>query len=100
MSGTYFGTCAAGRSSGASMLASAVVLSFTSHLPRLEIDARIDPGIGEVGDQVHDQADEREDVEIGEHDRVVAVEHAFEAQQPEAVEREDGLDEQRTGEEC
>src|SRR6516164_643650 len=72
----------------------------TSHLPRLEIDPRIDPGIGQVGDQVHDQADQGEDVEIGEHHRVVAVEHAFEAEQPQTVQREDRLDQQGAGEEC
>src|SRR5580692_8506740 len=76
-----------------------VVLSSTSDLPRLEIDARIDPRIGQVGNQVHDQADEGENVEIGEHHRIVAVEHAFEAEQPEAVEREYGLDQQRAGKE-
>src|SRR5580704_4303255 len=57
-----------------------VVLSSTLDLPRLEIDARIDPGIGQVGNQIHDQADESENIKIGEHHRIVAVEHAFEAQ--------------------
>src|ERR1700692_2010350 len=33
------------------------VLSSTSHLARFEIDARIDPRIGEVGDQINDEAD-------------------------------------------
>src|SRR5262245_51892597 len=76
-----------------------VVRSSSSHLPRLEVDARIDPGIGEVGNQVHQEADQRHDVEGGEHHRVVAVEHALEAEQSEAVEREDGLDQQRPGKE-
>src|SRR6478752_9946094 len=75
------------------------VFASISHLPRLEIDPRIDPGVGEVGDQVHDDADEREDVERGEHDRVVAVEYAFEAQHAEPVERKDRLDQQRAGKE-
>src|SRR5687768_1026139 len=30
------------------------VLASTSHLPTLEIDARIDPGVGEVGDKLHE----------------------------------------------
>src|ERR1700730_5297289 len=74
--------------SGTSM----TVRSSTSHLPRLEVDARIDPGVGEVGNQVHQQSDQRHDVERGEHDGIVAVEHALEAEQADAVEREDGLD--------
>src|ERR1700735_5685073 len=57
-----------------------VVLSSTSDLPRLEIDARIDPGIGQVGNQVHDQADESENVEVGVHDRVGGVAHALHTQ--------------------
>ena len=77
-----------------------LVRSSTSDLPRLEIDARIDPGVGEVGDQVHHQPDQREDVERREHHRIVAVEHALEAEQPEPVEREDRLDQQRAGEEA
>src|SRR3981081_1991463 len=70
----------------------------TSHLPGLEIDARIDPGISEIGDQIHHEADQRENIEIGEYHRIVAVEHALEAQQPEPVEREDGLDQKRSAE--
>src|SRR5271166_1246547 len=38
--------------SGTSML----VRSSTSDLPRLKVDARIHPGIGEVGQQVHYQS--------------------------------------------
>src|SRR5262245_38557568 len=36
----------------------------TSDLPRLEVDPRIDPRVRQVRDQVHDNANERED-EIG-----------------------------------
>src|ERR1700677_1503927 len=43
----------------------------SSHLSRFKIDARIDPGVSEVGNQVHHKADEGEDIEVGEHDRVV-----------------------------
>src|SRR5580704_17423179 len=53
------------------------VLTSTSHLSRFEIDARIDPGIGEVGNQIYDEANQRENIEIGEHHRIIAVEHAF-----------------------
>src|SRR6202795_370711 len=98
-SGVNAGSGAAG-SRGPSTSSSMVVLTSTSDLPRLEIDARIDPGISQVGNQIHDQADESENVEIGEHHRIVAVEHAFEAEQAEAVEREYGLDQQRAGKEC
>src|SRR6185369_3906670 len=75
------------------------VRASTSDLPRFEVDARIDPGIGEIGDQIYHHADEREDVERGEHHRIVAVQDAFEAEQAQPVEREDGLDQQRAGEE-
>src|SRR5271170_728244 len=86
-------------SSSVSTFFSAWIFTSNSHLPRLEIDARIDPGIGEVGYQINDEADERENVEIGEHHRVVAIEHAFETQQAEPVERENGCDQQRAGKE-
>src|SRR5215470_6115677 len=44
-----------------------VVRWSSSHLPSLEIDARIDPSIGEVGNEVHHQPDQGHDVECGEH---------------------------------
>src|SRR5829696_8966333 len=59
----------------------------TSRLPSLEIDPRIDPGVGEVRNQVHDEAEEREDVEVGEHDRIVAVDDRLERQKAQSVER-------------
>src|SRR2546427_1588602 len=77
----------------------AVSWASTSDLPGLEVDPRIDPGIGEVRDEVHDQPDKGEDVERREHHRIVAVEHALEAEQAEPVEREDRLDQQRAGKE-
>src|ERR1700676_1569954 len=92
------GSGAAG-SRGPSMSSRMVVLTSTSDLPRLKIDARIDPGIGQVGNQIHDEADQSENVEIGEYHRVVAVEHAFEAEQAQPVERKYGLDQQRAGKE-
>src|SRR5437763_12399423 len=70
-----------------------------SDLPSFEIDARIDPRIGEIGDQVHEQPDQRKNVKRGEHHGIVAVEHALEAEQAEPIEREDDLDQQRAGEE-
>src|SRR5215471_16253262 len=81
--------------SGTSM----VVRSSSSHLPGLEVDAWINPGVGEVRQQVHQQPDQRHDVKRGEYHRVVAVEHALEAEQPDAVEREYGLDQERAGKE-
>src|SRR5690606_16281606 len=73
--------------------------SMGSDLPALEVDPRIDQRVDEVRDQVHHQPDEREDVERREHDRIVAVDDALEAKQPQTVQREDGLDQQRAGEE-
>src|ERR1043166_5534049 len=75
------------------------VRASTSDLPRLEIDARIDQHVGQVADEIHREREQREDIEVREHDRIVAVEHAFETEQSEAVEREDRLDQQRAGEE-
>src|SRR6266545_3838557 len=77
----------------------AVVRASTSNLPGLEVDTRIDPGIGEVGDQIHREPDERKDIERCEHHRVVAVQDALEAEQAEPVERENRLDQERAGEE-
>src|SRR5262245_41254880 len=74
-----------------------VVRSSSSHLPGLEVDARINPGVGEVRQQVHQQPDQRQNVKRGEYYRVVAVEHALEAEQADAVEREYGLDQERAG---
>src|ERR1700685_3391134 len=68
-SGVSAGSGAAG-SRGLPMSSRMVVLSSTSDLPRLEIDARIDPGVGQVGNQIHDQAGGRENIEIGEHHRI------------------------------
>ena len=44
-----------------------------SYVPRLEVDPGIDPGVGEIGEQVDDEAQQREDIEIAEHDRIVAL---------------------------
>src|SRR3546814_8528969 len=67
-------------------------------LPSLEVDARIDNGIHDVADDVHQQAQQGEEVERAEHHRVVAVERRLEAEQPQPVQREDHLDEQRATE--
>src|SRR5262249_58570133 len=81
--------------SGTAML----VRSSTSDLPRLKVDARIDQRVGEIGDEIHQKSDERKDVECREHHGVIAVEHALEAEQTKPIEREYGLDQERTGEE-
>src|SRR4029077_9081920 len=71
----------------------------SSHLSRFEIDARIDPGVGEVGNQVHHEADEREDIEVGEHDRIVALDERIVGEIAEPVEREHLFDQKGAGEE-
>ena len=53
---------------------------------RGEVDARVDQHVGQVADQFQEQADQREDVESGEHDRIVAVDRRFEAEEAETVE--------------
>src|SRR4051812_23127782 len=76
------------------------VRASTSNLPRLKVDARVDPGVGEVGQEIHRKPDQRENIERGKHHRIVTIEHAFKAEQTKAIEREDGFDQQRAGEEC
>src|ERR1700731_2599999 len=81
--------------SGTSM----VVRSSTSDLSRLEVDARIHPGIGEVGQQIHQQPDQRQDVKRCEHHSIIAIEHALETEQADSVKRKDRLDQKRAREE-
>src|ERR1700704_2250729 len=69
------------------------------NLPRLEIDARIDPHVSQVGKKVHEKAEQREDIEIGEHDRIITIDDRFERKQTKPVERKDRFDEERTAEE-
>src|ERR1700746_376648 len=70
------GSASGRRSSGPStlrgilMFSGASSLTSNSYLPRLEIDARIDPRIAEVGNQAHDKSEQRENIKIGEHDRI------------------------------
>src|SRR3954452_5586665 len=90
---------AAGEATGTLSSSGGFARSFTSRLPRLEIDARIDPGVGQVRDQVYQEPEKREDVEVREHHRIVAVDDRLERQQAEPVEREDRLDQERAGEE-
>jgi len=53
---------------------------------RGEVDARVDQHVGQVADQFQEQADQCEDVERGEHNRVVAVDRRLEAEEAETVE--------------
>ena len=48
--------------------------------------------------QINDEAEQRENIEIGEDHRIIAVDDRFEGEKPEPVEREDRLDQQRAGE--
>src|SRR5271165_4806861 len=101
---------ASGRSSGGTASppgARAVISGFSvamrasmSRLARPEIDSGIDERIGQIGNQSDHEADERKDIEVREYDRVVAVEHALEAQEPESIERENRFDQEGAGEEC
>src|SRR4029453_19540846 len=55
-----------------STMAVSVGASMVSHFARLEIDAWTAPRIGEVRKQIDEEAHQREDVDRGEHDRIVA----------------------------
>ena len=65
----------------------------------LEIDARIDPGVSEIGDQINDKADQGEDIEVGEDHRIIALNEQIIGKIAEAVERKHLLDQERAGEE-
>src|SRR6516162_2088228 len=98
------GDMASGRSSGGTASppgATAVISGFSvamrasiSRLARREIDAWIDKRVGQIGDQSDHKADERKDIEVRENDRVVAIEHALEAQEPKSIERENRLNQE------
>src|SRR5262245_26544071 len=79
---------------------SSMRVSKVSDLPRLEVDARIDQCIDEIRNKVNDEAKQRKNVERRKHHRIVAIDHALKAQEPQAIERENRLDQQRTREEC
>src|SRR5215469_6329426 len=68
------------KGSGAGTRAWAGVRWSISDLPGLKVDARIDPRVGEIGNQVHHESQQREQIERGEHHRIVAIEHALEAE--------------------
>src|SRR5271154_1431626 len=75
-----------------------LVVNLISDLTYMWIDPRINPHIGQIGDQVDHETQQAENKKRAEHHRIVAVEHAFKREQAEAVEREDGLDQERAGE--
>src|ERR1700737_1016838 len=77
-----------------------LVRSSISHLPRLEVDTRIHPGIGEIGQQVYRKSSQGKNVKRPKDHGVIAVEHALESEQPDPVEGEDGFDKKRAGKEC
>ena len=62
----------------------------------VKLHARVHPHITEVADELGDQPDQREQIQRAQHHGVVAADHALVAEQAQAVEREQGFDEQRT----
>src|ERR1700738_4962009 len=78
---------------------SRLVRSSNSDLPRLEVDTWINPSIGEVGQQIHQQPNQRQDIKRRKYHRIVSIEHALEPEQADTVERKDRLDEKRAGKE-
>ena len=61
----------------------------------VEFDARIHPNVTQVRHQPRHQADEGKQIQRAQHHRVVAADHAFIAQQPQAVERKQRFNQQR-----
>src|SRR3546814_12078168 len=57
------------------------IASLISDLPALEVDAGIDDGVHDVAADVHQQAEQREEIERAEHDRIVPVPRGLEAEE-------------------
>src|SRR6185437_6187236 len=74
------------------------VRASTSDRSRLEIDARVDPCVSQIGNQVNDHADQRKYVKRGKDDGIVAVENTFEPEQADAIERKNCFDQKRSRE--
>lgn len=51
----------------------------------LKINARINPDIDQIADQMHDQGYEGEYVQGSKHNWIVTVDHAFIAQEPQTI---------------
>jgi hypothetical protein len=60
-----------------------------------EFHARIDDRDADVGENVADEEQQRRDDEDPEHDRIVARDERFVAEQPESVDVVDALDQER-----
>src|SRR5271169_4277090 len=70
----------------------------SSNLPRLEIDPRIDPSVGEVGEEIHDQADKGKDIERAKHNGIVTLDQRIVGEIAEPIERKYLFDQQRARE--
>src|SRR3546814_13063609 len=66
-----------------------------SNLSALEVDARIDERINHIADDVQDQPEQREYEQRAEDHGIVAIDDRLEAEQTQAFEREDNLDQHR-----
>lgn len=53
--------------------------------PRFKIDARIDHHIDNITHQMHDQRDQRKDIQRPQNDRIITVNNALIAQQPQTI---------------
>src|SRR5690554_3167324 len=73
-------------------------LKATSAPPRFEVDARVHRHVSEIAHQVQHQPEQREHEQGAEDHRIVAVDDSLVAKQPQPVQRENDLDQQRTGE--
>src|SRR4051812_48761507 len=60
----------------------------------IKFDSGIDPDITQIRNQFGDEADQREDEERAEHDGIVAADDALVAEQPEAIEGKQRLDQE------
>src|SRR5689334_19920207 len=61
-----------------------------------ELHPRIDDYVQQIADQLHEQSDQREEVQRAEYDRVIAADQRLIRQEAQAIQREQGLDEDRS----
>src|SRR3989344_2463393 len=61
----------------------------------VKLHARVHPHITKIADELGDQPDQCEQIQGAQHHRVVATDHTLIAEQAQAIQREQGFDEQR-----
>ena len=53
--------------------------------PRFEVDTRIDHHVNQIADQMHDQRNQRKDIQCAQHNRVITINDALIPEQPQTI---------------